>query len=99
MESMYYENHQEDSFRMEITFVIPDVSGGAFASGIVEKGIVRKGDILQLKQSNGRTRSLKAHDVRIKGKEGDCAVEGDHAGVRLGDILYTDVQKGDILEK
>jgi len=89
----------EKDFLMPVENVCSIPGRGTVATGRIERGIINKGDALELVGLSGETVSTVCTGVQMFHKELDQGLPGDNVGLLLRSIKADDISRGQVLVK
>jgi translation elongation factor EF-Tu-like GTPase len=90
-------NTSNTFFELIIEDVFHIAGRGVVVTGRVNKGSVRKGDLLYFKNSMGEKREVKVNGIEIFKKILEEAHQGDNVGLLISNITKESIKKGDRL--
>ena len=88
-------------FRMEIASSFISLGRGNMVSGVIESGVIYKGDTVKVTKADGTAREtcITYIDLILNGRkvEMDSARMGDKVGLVVRDLYLDEIDKGDIM--
>lgn len=92
------ERDTEKEFLMAVEHVLSITGRGTVATGSIERGVIRIGDIVDI-VGLGETKTTKVTGIEMFQKTLEEGIAGDNVGVLIRGIQRTDIERGMVLAK
>jgi len=92
-------NEINSEFFMTIDDVFNIMGRGVIALGLIKKGTIKQGDVVEILDQNNNSNQAKVASIEMFRKIKDSATEGDNVGILLSGIDKSKISKGMVLIK
>lgn len=92
-------NEINSEFFMTIDDVFNISGRGVIALGLIKKGTIKQGDVVEILNQNNNSNQAKVASIEMFRKIKDSATEGDNVGILLSGIDKSQISKGMVLIK